>query len=36
MAHAATGRDVAGFAHRGRQFLHVGMALLRLAFERRR
>ena len=36
MTHAATGRDVAGFAHRGRQFLHVARALLRLAFERPR
>jgi hypothetical protein len=36
MAHAATGRDVAGFAHRGRQFLHVARALVRLTFERRR
>jgi glycosyltransferase involved in cell wall biosynthesis len=35
MSHAATGRDVAGFAHRGRQFLHVASALTRLAFERR-
>lgn len=35
MAHAATGRDAAGFIHRGRQFLHVAAALLRLAFERR-
>jgi hypothetical protein len=36
MTHAATGRDTAGFAHRGRQFGHVAMALLRLAFEPRR
>lgn len=35
MAHAATGRDVAGFVHRGRQFVHVVLALLRLAFERK-
>jgi glycosyltransferase involved in cell wall biosynthesis len=35
MAHAATGRDAAGFAHRGRQFAHVLRALARLAFERR-
>ncbi len=35
MSHAATGRDVAGFVHRGRQFLHVAIALVRLAFERR-
>jgi len=34
MTHRATGRDAAGFAHRGRQFLHVARALLRLAFER--
>ncbi|MDF1542568.1 MAG: glycosyltransferase family 2 protein [Anaerosomatales bacterium] len=36
MAHAATGRDVAGFVHRGRQFGHVAAALLRLAVERTR
>jgi glycosyltransferase involved in cell wall biosynthesis len=36
MAHAATGRDMAGFAHRGRQFLHVARALARLALERPR
>ncbi len=35
MAHAATGRDLAGFAHRGRQFLDVATALARLALERR-
>lgn len=35
MSHAATGRDVSGFVHRGRQFLHVTMALVRMAFERR-
>lgn len=35
MSHAATGRDVAGFVHRGRQFAHVAAALLRLAFEKR-
>ena len=34
MAHAATGRNVAGFVHRGRQFWHVCTALIRLAFER--
>lgn len=34
MSHAATGRDLAGFVHRGRQFVHVAMALTRLAFER--
>lgn len=36
MAHDATGRDAAGFAHRGRQFLHVARAIARLALERRR
>ncbi|MBE0416625.1 MAG: glycosyltransferase [Coriobacteriia bacterium] len=36
MAHAATGRDLAGFAHRGQQFTHVVGALLRLARERAR
>lgn len=36
MGHDATGRDAAGFAHRGRQFLDVARALVRLAFERRR
>lgn len=36
MTHDATGRDVAGFVHRGRQFVHVSLALLRLAFEPRR
>ena len=35
MEHAATGRDAAGFAHRGTQFVHVAAALVRLAFERR-
>jgi len=34
MTHAATGRDVRGFVHRGRQFIHVAIALTRLAFER--
>ena len=33
MAHAATGRDVSGFVHRGRQFVHVLIALTRLWFE---
>ncbi len=33
MSHAATGRDLAGFIHRGRQFIHVALALARLAFE---
>lgn len=36
MAHDATGRDVAGFTHRGRQFADVARTLARLAFERRR
>lgn len=36
MTHAATGRDVAGFSHRGTQFAHVAKALARLAFERPR
>lgn len=35
MTHAATGRDLAGFVHRGRQFTHVALALVRLTFERR-
>jgi len=35
MTHAATGRDLRGFVHRGRQFVHVALALLRLAFEKR-
>ncbi len=35
MTHAATGRDLAGFAHRGRQFAHVLAALARLAREPR-
>ena len=34
MTHAATGRDLSGFAHRGRQFVHVAIALVRLAVER--
>lgn len=36
MGHAATGRDLAGFKHRGRQFVHVAAALLRLAMDLRR
>jgi len=36
MTHAATGRDIKGFTHRGRQFLHVLGALARLAVERPR
>lgn len=35
MTHAATGRDVVGFVHRGRQFVHVAASLVRLACERR-
>lgn len=35
MAHSATGRDLAGFIHRGRQFRHVAVTLVRLALERR-
>jgi glycosyltransferase involved in cell wall biosynthesis len=34
MSHAATGRDLSGFAHRGRQFAAVLAALIRLALER--
>lgn len=34
MTHAATGRDLAGFIHRGRQFLHVAVALARVSRER--
>lgn len=34
MAHAATGRNVRGFVHRGRQFVHVAVALARLAGEK--
>jgi hypothetical protein len=34
MAHAATGRDMAGFVHRGRQFVHVALALAKLAREK--
>jgi GT2 family glycosyltransferase len=33
MAHAATGRDVAGFAHRGRQYVDVARTLRRLSRE---
>lgn len=36
MAHDATGRDLAGFKHRGRQFMHVARALAALALERAR
>jgi len=35
MRHAATGRDLKGFMHRGRQFVHVAQTLIRLSFERR-
>ncbi|MDZ4178300.1 MAG: glycosyltransferase family 2 protein [Coriobacteriia bacterium] len=35
MRHAATGRDLAGFVHRGRQFTHVVGALIRLALATR-
>ncbi len=35
MTHAATGRDLKGFVHRGRQFVHVALAVIALAFERR-
>lgn len=34
MQHAATGRDLKGFVHRGRQFVHVLIALARLSAER--
>lgn len=34
MTHAATGRDLAGFVHRGRQFVDVAFALTRLALRR--
>lgn len=35
MAHAATGRDLEGFIHRGRQFVHVWLALRKLKKEGR-
>lgn len=35
MTHRATGRDLPGFAHRGRQFAHVARVLIALALERR-
>ena len=35
MSHRHSGRDAAGFAHRGRQFVDVAAALVALAFERR-
>ncbi|MBK5210764.1 MAG: glycosyltransferase family 2 protein [Coriobacteriia bacterium] len=34
MSHAATGRDVSGFIHRGKQFVHIGLALVKLRFEK--
>jgi hypothetical protein len=34
MTHAATGRDLAGFVHRGRQLVHVALALMKLAAEK--
>jgi len=34
MRHAATGRDLAGFVHRGRQFIAVARTLVRLALDR--
>lgn len=34
MTHSATGRDLRGFVHRGRQFVHVGLALLGLWAEK--
>lgn len=34
MGHAATGRNLQGFVHRGKQFVHVGIALTKLAFEK--
>ena len=34
MSHAATGRDLAGFMHRGKQFAHVWLALMKLRFEK--
>jgi glycosyltransferase involved in cell wall biosynthesis len=33
MSHSATGRDLKGFVHRGRQFVHVSLALIRLAWQ---
>jgi hypothetical protein len=34
MRHVATGRDLAGFVHRGRQFVAVARTLVGLALER--
>ena len=36
MSHAATGRDLAGFVHRGKQFVHVALAVMKLRREGRR
>jgi glycosyltransferase involved in cell wall biosynthesis len=33
MSHAATGRNLKGFIHRGRQFVHVALALLTLSHQ---
>lgn len=33
MGHSATGRDLEGFVHRGKQFVHVAIALLRISRE---
>ena len=33
MTHAATGRDLSGFIHRGKQFVHVWSALRKLRFK---
>jgi len=35
MTHSETGRDISGFAHRARQFMHVAGALMKLVFEKR-
>lgn len=34
MTHAETGRDLRGFMHRGKQFWHIALVLVRLAFKR--
>ncbi len=34
MSHAATGRNFSGFMHRGKQFIHVLIALIKLRFEK--
>jgi len=34
MSHAATGRNLKGFVHRGRQFVHVALALMKLAAQK--